>query len=336
MIKRCSLLGLLCIFICASSAWGDAAIESFTKFGGFKGNGAYEGTSITKFKGDKKSDTSSIKFTGAILSWVAPETDKVNITRLDKGVEWSIDPKKKTYTEIALTTFKPEDTEKLSREEKSEKSKVRITKSEFTVKKTGKSEKINGFSCAEYLVSWLLEMENTETKEKTSNVMETSLWTTPETSAIKKLQAEEMVFTKAYMKKIGLKMKPEEMKQFGMSMLAMSGASEKELEKGFANFKKEMAKVKGYSIRTVVVWKVEGDKPAAAQKEDASENSEPTDISNGIGGLLSGIIGERMKSGLKADANAPFFSSTVEVKSISASSLPADTFDIPAGYTLTK
>jgi len=36
------------------------------------------------------------------------------------------------------------------------------------------------------------------------------------------------------------------------------------------------------------------------------------------------------------DANAPFFSSMTEVKSISTDALPASTFEVPSGYKKQK
>lgn len=333
MKKSSLIMMLVALFALISTAWADVTVESTMKSGGFKGTGAYEGTSIKRLQADKQSDASSIKFTGAIMSFVAGATEQIHITRLDKSVEWNLNSKKKTYTEREIAPFNREELK--DKEKKAEKSKVRIIRSEFKVKKTGESEQINGFPCQEYLVSWLLEMENIETKEKITNMMNSNLWTTPETASIKKLQAEEMAFTKAYVKKIGLTMKPEEMKQFGMEMFTkMSGASEKDMEKGFATLKKEMGKIKGFPIRTVVSWNVESDKQAAAAREASSDDSEkPTNLTGGITGLISGFLGKKAKDSAKPDENAPLFSSTIEIKSISTDSVPSDTFEIPAGYT---
>lgn len=337
MKKPGVLISAVFLFMSASSAWADVTVESFTKFGGFKGNGASEGTTVSRTQGNKQWESSSIKFTGAILSWAAGGSDQTTITRIDKGVVWVLDPKKMTYTEEAITSFKPDDPaarEENAKNEAGEKPNVRVTKSEFTVKKTGLSETINSFPCEEYLVTWLIEIENLDTKAKTRNTMATNLWTTPETAAIKKLQAEESAFTKAYLKKIGMNLTQDEMKQYGMTVFSMmSGASEKDLEKDFKGFKKEMVKVKGYPIRTTVNWKVDDDKKPAAKSAEAG-SSGGIDVSGGWGGILSGVLSQKMADGMKADENAPFFTSTTEVKSIKADSLPSDTFDVPSGYKL--
>jgi hypothetical protein len=336
-MKRIVLLaGALVMFAGMCTAWADSTVESVTKSTGFRGNGAYEGTIVSQLQGDKKFDASSIKFTGAIMSWLAGGGDTGTITRLDKGVVWTLDPKKKVYREEPIVPFNKDDMKKTDSKDKP---KVRVTRSEFSVKKTGAKETINSFPCDEYVMTWLIEFENIETKAKTTNTMTTNMWTTPETASIKKLQAEEMAFSKAYMKKLGLELSQQEMKQFGMDMFtAMSGASKEEMEKQFKSLKKEMAKLKGYPIRTVVGWSVEGDKAAQAQAEAAKKKEQPQSSSpsinpfGGLSGLIGSVAGSAAESA-KPEENPPFFSSTIEVKSIKTDALPAGTFDIPEGFT---
>ncbi len=334
---------VLCVLLGFSCAWADATVESFIRFGGFGGNGAYEGTTITRIQGDRQIETSSIKFTGAVLSWAAGKSETTTITRIDKGVIWALDTKKKTYVESPLAGFDPDELkggqdmgegEEIDEEEKPL---VKVTRSEFKVEKTGAKQTINGFACEEYLMTWIVELQDLETKEKTANTMNTSLWTTSETPAIKKLQAEQKAFSQAYMKKLGINVSPDEMQQFGMGAFAMaSGASDEELAKGFEKFKKEMTKVKGYPIRTVVNWSVEGDMPAAPEAEEEPGGiSIPTgkdDLLGGLGSMVSKAVSKKVSDSTRPDANEPFFSSTTEVKAISTDALAAGTFDIPSGY----
>jgi len=317
--------------------WGDASIETVFKTGGIKGMGASEGTSVRRFQGNKMQESSSSKFTGAFLSRLAGGGETLNITRLDKGVYWNLDPKNKTYSENPIEAFQK--TESTKERGQKEKSSVRITKSEFTVKKTGASETINGFPCEEYLLTWLLEWEDIETKAKSQSTMTTNVWTTPETATIRKAQAEENEFHKAFAQKLGLGHSPEETKQMGFAALAaVSGAPPEEIEKGFAQMKNEMSKIKGYTIRSVVSWAMEGEKKEAAVRESERPSDSSSDLPGNIGGFLSGLKGRFLqkkgeeKPSPAAEKDAPFFSSTMEVKSINTDSVPADVFEIPAGY----
>lgn len=319
----------LFLFLGISSAWADATVETVSKFGGFKGVGAFEGTAVSRIQGLKMAESTASRFTGAILSLLPGGGEKITIHRIDKGVVWDLDTKKKTYTEMPIEPLKLG--EPVGREGE-KKSRARVTKSEFKVAKTGAAETINAFPCEEYLVTWLVEIEDLETKTKTENTMITNLWTTPETAAIRKLQAEQEAFSRAYMNKLGLNLPPAEMKQFGMeAIVSMSGASGKEMDKEFGRFKNEMAKIKGHPIRTAVNWKTSGGDAPKREKPAAGQG--PARALGDLFGGLKGAISQKLGgSDAKKTADDGFFSNTVEVKSIHTESIAADAFEVPSGY----
>jgi hypothetical protein len=322
----------LFLFFGVSSVWADATVETLMKSGGFQGMGAFEGTTVSRIQGLKMSESTATKFTGAILSLLPGGGERITIHRIDKGVIWELDTKKKTYTESQIEPFKPR--ESSGKDVEKEKPRARVTKSEFNVRKTGASETINSFPCEEYIITWLVEIEDLETKTKTENTMVTNLWTTPETSAIKKLQAEQSAFSNAYMKKLGLNLPPAEMKQFGMEAVAsLSGSSQKEMDKEFGRFKNEMAKIKGYPIRTVVNWKKAGGDAPKAEKTAATESQGPAGALGDLLGGFKGAISKKLSGGeSKPAGGGSFFSSTTEVKTVHAEPIPADTFEIPSTY----
>ena len=337
-MKRTGIIltvGVFFLSLAGARAWGDASVETFFKTGGFKGMGAAEGLTTHRYQGEKKWESGNLKFTGAILSRLAGSSETVTITRMDKGVYWNLDVKNRTYTETPIKPLKLEPEDRPKREEKPEKPTTRVTRSEFSVKKTGATETINGFPCEEYLITWLLELEDLETKAKTRSTMQTNLWTTPETAAIKKVQSEEQRFNQALAKKLASDISLEEARQMGLAaMMSMSRASQEDIKKGLVQVKNEMAKIKGYPIRTVISWNVEGDsRPGGARKE---AREEPTDVSSGVGGLISGLLGKAVQKKVEekaaGDPGAPFFASTIEVKSMNADPVPAGDFEIPAGY----
>jgi len=178
-------------------------------------------------------------------------------------------------------------------------------------------------------------MEDVETKAKSRNTMTTILWTTPETSAIKNFQAEEEAFLKTSMKRFGIYVSSAELKQFGMgAFMNSNGASEEGMDKEFLKFKHEMAKVKGYPIRTVVNWQVDDEK-ASASKEKGTTSEDAIDPFGGLSGVLGGLKSsatQKVISGISPEKKAPFFSSTTEVKAIKIDSIPSDIFEIPSGY----
>jgi hypothetical protein len=334
---RISLIFCSLFLWVVGTAWGDVAIESFYKTGGIKGMGEAEGTSIQRFQGEKKWESQATRFTGAILSRLVGESGTMTITRIDKGVAWTLDSKNRTYQENPLVPPKIKSEEGETKEKKPPT--ARISKSEFSVKKTGSSETINGFPCEEYLITWLLEIEDLETKGKSRSTMVTDLWTTPETALIKKVREEEMVYNKALAKKMGMDLSPDEAKKMGLAAIGgLMKTSQEDMQKGLIRVKNEMSKIQGYPIRTTIHWSLEGEKGAkSGQEERPPERS--SDRSEGIGGLLSGLMGKMVQK--KADdkgpgqdgKGAPFFSTTIEVKSLAVEPLSAEIFEIPSGYT---
>jgi hypothetical protein len=329
---------LVCSFFCLyfGVAWGDVTIESTYKTSGIKGMGEAEGTSSQRYQGEKKWESQITRFTGAVLSRLVGESGNVTITRVDKGVAWILDTKKKTYQENPLVLPKTKSEEREIKESKDNKPTTRVSKSEFTVKKTGASETINGFPCEEYLITWLLEIEDLETKEKTRSTMMTNLWTTPETSLTRKVHEEEAVYNKALAKKMGMDLSPEEAKKMGLTALGgLMKASSEEMQKGLIRVKNEMAKIQGYPIRTTINWNLEGGKGTPGSQE---ERPAKADRGEGVGGLLGGLMGKlapkkaEEKGPGPEGGGAPFFSTTMEIKSLTAESLPGEAFEIPPGF----
>lgn len=315
----------------------DVTVVRATKFGGFGGMGASKSQEKESIQGVKKRVESVTSFTGSFLSKVTGEKKMVNIIRVDKDLIWDIDVKGKSYTENPISLPKSEKSDASMRNNKGEgrdgeaeeEPEVRIVKNEFKVKKTGKKKKINGFSCEEYVMTWLMVTENVKTKERNKNLMTTVLWNTPETSKTKVLAKEEKNFTLAYLKKLGLDMSPGEMRSFGLSFLGNMAT------KSGAELKKEMSKVKGYSIATSVKWEGEPGKEEGKSKDAGDDEEKSIDVSKGVGGMFSGLMKSVVKKKSKPEKEGEMkvvFESYTEIKSIDTSSLSKSLFQVPAGY----
>ncbi|MEW6186762.1 MAG: hypothetical protein AB1585_13590 [Thermodesulfobacteriota bacterium] len=332
------IMGLL-LLIGSGPVWGDVMIESSFKTGGIKGMGEAEGMSVQRYQGQKKWDSQTTRFTGAFLSRMVGETGTTTITRVDKGLIWTLDSKGRTYQESPLTPPKGRSEAREGKDSRESKPTARVTKSEFTVKKTGATETINGFACEEYLIAWLLEIEDLETKAKSQSTMTTRLWTTPETALMRKVKEEEGAFNKALARKLGSELSPEEANKMGMAVLGgMLNTSPEEMQKGMIRVKEEMSKIKGYPIRTVILWNVEGEKKGGSNEQEKSTSTRSSERSEGPAGFLGGLMGRMTqkkgeeKSNSPEGKESPFFSSTLEVKSLSADPIPPATFEVLEGY----
>ena len=330
MKRSIILVALLATLLSFSLAWGDTTIETTHKTSGFRGIAASKGTTIQRYQAYKLWESTTTGFAGAILSKITGKQETITITRVDKGVYWTLNSEEMIYEEAPIVPLKDMMGEKPSDKKAEGKSKVQVRNSQFTVKETGASETVNGFPCKEYLITWLLEMEDVETKQRSLSTMTTNLWSTPETATVSSAQADVMKFQRAFARKLGVNVTPDEARLMGMDVFAaMSGMSRAELSKGLSRVQKEMSKIKGYPIRTEVTWNLEpaGD---ASLKEGpgASTSTQDTAGRSCLFGGLAGLTGQQGPSG-----GAPLFSSEFEVKSIEVKLVPAKTFEIPTGYT---
>jgi hypothetical protein len=357
MKKRVLLAGSLCLLLGASTVWADSTVDMVVKFGGFSGKGAYEGPLLSMIKGEMKAEKSEQKFTGAVLSWFGGSSSDYTITRLDKEVVWKMDPKNKTYTETGILKFRPQaaqpENDKAVKEEpkaREEKPRYRTIRSENKVTRTGAKETINSFACEQYIITMLNEEEDLETKARTLTVWTFDLWNTPETPAIKNLQKDELAFTRAYLKKMNWDISAENFMRFGKGMLFGSASPEqmKYMDKDTRKFQKDLAGIKGYSIRTTVSLKSTETRPEAAktaQPAQPAQEEEPSSSGLGWGSFLGDLQNSVTKSAtqaatdtakekMKGDPNTPDLSFTSEIKSIKSDPLTGAEFEVPAGYTL--
>ncbi|NJD62633.1 MAG: hypothetical protein FIA93_07920 [Deltaproteobacteria bacterium] len=346
---RCAGLLLIAAFLVAPGAVrGDATVERFNKSGGIKGIGASESSVVEKLSRMKKHETSSFKMTGSVggfFSKFAGDMGSDVITDIDKDVVWTLDHKKKAYTERPITLPKEkEEPSKKADKGKEEKPKVRIVRNEISVKATGEKKTINGFDCTRYIVTWLIETENIETRERSKTTMTNDLWNTPETKQIQALQKEELEFAKAYMKKMGISVSPDEARKFGMTAVAgMFGEDEQAVRKKLKELQEKLEKIKGYPIVTALQWEIES--PEASRQaggEKAGKDSEDVELSGGIGGFLGGLAKKAAMKKASEGAEEGRKGGTVlfdfysEVKKIDVSSIPSSDFTVPSGYKLVK
>jgi hypothetical protein len=323
------------------AARADVTVERYMKSGGIAGIGAMEGTAVEKLSGLRKREVVNTKMTG-FLGKMAGDMGGDTITDIAKDVVWKLDHKKKTYTEEKITPPPaPEEKQGKREKEKAEKSPVRIVRNEITVKELGDTKTIGEFSCAHYVVTWLLETENVETKERSESTMTTDLWNTAETSEIKAFSKEEQEFMRAWLKKVGWEMSQQEMRQFGMTAVAsLFGGDEAALKKGMEEVAEKMKKVKGYPVGVGVKWSLKGSGGAEGAKSGSGGGSPEgmPDLAKGFGGLMA-AFGKKGKGGGAAESGgsgasggSTLFDTYTEIRSLSTSGIPDNEFSVPAGY----
>jgi hypothetical protein len=179
--------------------------------------------------------------------------------------------------------------------------------------------------------------------------MDSRLWLTPWTTDLKKSMDEELAFQKAYMQKMGLTLSPRDQKLFGGALLnIMLGLGDKKTADLINQFKQKTANVQGYPVVSSSEWFVTEDPKALArraeEKAKADADEPAPDLSGGAGDIAGNLLGGFAKKKLKQNQakkekkqeGKPVFSTYHEVKSVTTATVPADQFEVPAGYKQVK
>jgi len=323
-----------------STAGADVTVERTMKTGGLGGLGAGNSTFVEKISGLKKRTVTSMKMSG-FLGKMAGEIGGDEITDIAKDAVWKLDHKKKTYTESKITPppqSKETPGEKPGRKDKAEKPQVRIVRNEVTVKEPGDKKTIGAYDCTHYVISWLVETEDLETKERSESTMTMDLWNTPENAETRALLKEEREFSDAWLKKIGWDLTDQEAGKLGLAMVgAMIGGDDESFRKGAKDVAEKMEKVKGYPIGTGVKWQLKSSGGTGAKKSGGGSGEAPSDVPKGLGGLMA-AFGKKGGSGggeagtAGAAGENTVFDTYTEVLKISTASLSGSEFVPPTDY----
>jgi hypothetical protein len=324
----------LFLVLLSSPCYPDVMVERTIKTGGAAAAEIHE---IDYIKGMTKRTDSKMKFTGKVVGMFTKPKDLSTIYRVDQDLIWEVNHTKKTYTERPMSLSEErkdrsgpgkEVSEEEKGEDEREMDEVRVVRNEFSIKETGEKKTINGFPCRQYLLTWLVETENRKTKERSKSIMTGDFWNAPEEKRIAQLMAEEGSFNRAYLKKLGLEMTPDDMKKFGLKIIGgMMGAMGDDL-------KKEMAKMKGFPIATSIKWETEEDRKV----ETAGEEKESVDLSKGVKGVLGGLFKKKAKESMKEKEGDRrlIFESYTEIENIDTSPFPGSQFEVPKEYLMEK
>jgi hypothetical protein len=338
------LVGTLAAAQSLSAAMADVTVTRRNESGGYQGMGAFQGTTVSSTKGSSRRDDNTLKFTGALLGKLGASNHSV-ITQNDADKIVNIDHKSKTYAETSITDMARSAKQGMEKAKKSSSAgdaRV-VTKADLKVDPLGGGKTFAGLACQGHRITLLLTSKDAETGEVSQNRMVTETWNAAENADLKALREAETAYAKAFMKKMGLDMNPEEAQRFGGQALAALGlgdAAAPQLEK----VKAEMSKIKGFPMSTEIKWftlQPEGKSAAKAPEPRDDEGGMP-DLSGGAQGLLGGMAAKMAKKKMAASqekkrqaaasGEQAVFSSRSEVQSVKVGPLSPDTFQVPAGY----
>jgi hypothetical protein len=253
------------------------------------------------FKGDKSYSGGTTKITGGMAAMMGEgtQTEFAQITRLDKGVMWNLEPDKKTYSETNLISFQETMT---GGETGAGKIAGDPSEYEWTVDITTSDDEvdINSFKCKN-----VIGKANGVHKEDPENKMLLTYeyWYTKDAPGFDEL----MNYGENFSKVTGIDVRLG--REATRGIFSEFGAQ-------FDEMVDKMVEAGGYPIKTII--KVEG-------TESAGEGGQMPPEMRAMMGMTGKPEGE---GGMMT-----VFSLTSEVQSIEKKSVNSSIFDIPEGYT---
>ena len=329
-----------------------AVVRTYVHNLGFKGLFASEATREVLTRADMRRAEDQFQFSGFVMKHLAKVRDSAEIWRVDKNLKWALDVPGKTYAECPLSgcvsprqapAAPPERAPAPERPQTKPACELTPVKNRFSVKATGQTRSIIGFDTTEYRIAWDVVAQDKDKKSDTSSFT-VDLWTAPETdSRIKAVQAVDRRFEAALHAQ-----KPEEspmdkiiaaeaLKILDMEFLNAFSADQRP---SLMNAAKELGKIRGYPISTVVSWSLDGDacRPASSSQEKPAGASSGFDLGHGFGGLLGSVGGMAARKGADDQARdmagKPVFGFVQEVREMSVDQASDGLFVPPPNFKL--
>ena len=324
------------------------------------------GTTVERTTADKQRKDSEFHCEG-LMSLLCGNTKTGEIIRIDRSLEWQLRPDKKSYLEKPFPT--PEeravaqkkmqetlDKMKQCQQQQPQKaspasadtSKCDLSPPKLEVKQTDEHASLAGHDTRKSSVNMTQTCTDKETGDVCEMVYGFDVWLTSDELAG---AADRRAFQRAYMKKLGLDENNPAIKGAAQQFLAQYAGTMKELSA-------KASELKGYPLRTTFRFSMGGEHCGKA-KQSSGQDAQNDDSSQGGGGLgglaakagsklLGGLLSKKSSSSSTPDPNQPpaaapgaapsmqIIAFTVETTAIDTAAIPAEQFELPAGWTPEK
>jgi hypothetical protein len=325
------------------------------------------GSSTSSLTADKQREDSESHCEG-VMSIVCGNVQSGEIVRLDRELTWHLEPKKKLYREVVFATpaelsamraKMQANLEKMQacpvsqKQQPIDKSKCQMSPPKIDVHKTDDRMSIAGHDAQRTQGSLTESCTNSDTGDVCDTVIAVDMWLTQDTLPG---SGERLAFSKAYAKKLGLEDSVSLFRGDVAKYLAPYQSQIQQLQAKSGDFKGQPLKT---SLRVLVggahcgaTAKNNADTTSTSNNSAAPGNplNDVNQAGKAVGNFVGGLFHKKKTDDSQPPAGAatpdapstspdPFAqltqlgSYTIETVSISTDSIPADRFEIPAGWT---
>lgn len=352
----CLALAFAAALVLSTTVYGDVTIKRHSSMDGMGGLLKSTTTSTESYAGDMMSNDGETKMENKLMKMFGggKPVRTTSITRLDKGLMWNVDHKKKEYTEMTFAEMRAMmdslgntmagGADPMAQQEPTiDTAEWTFSEPTFKVDRTGKQETIAGYACDQAIMT----MISTGTNRKTGETM--TMEVTMDMMLAQNVPG------------------ANEITDFGMRMAAamgfgMENGSAQSMSKMLGMYgidaerlAEETKKLDGFAMKTVMTFGMAGDAmekanaeadEAEAEKpesEEAKEEEEkPSDASGIAAKALGGLFGkkdkkqdeEKDKQDQPAAPPGALIWMTTTVTGIESGAVVPAVFEIPEGYKL--
>lgn len=332
----------------SAAAHADVTIEERMSVGaaGMMKMANMSGTSVTTIAGDRARTDSNLQFESGMMRALARGAGQsTEIVRLDQGKIYSLDTKKKTYTETTFEQRRAEMQQAMEQMQKGQAAQQQATSGvdesqcewsdpKAEVKKTGENAAIAGFQAERITIVATQSCKDKKTGQVCDFGLALDQWIAPGFEAAK----ETLAYQRAYADKLGL----------------TSGSSHDFAERAQSMFGRykglwtevaaKMRDVKGYPVKASFGLGVGGPQCQSTQETQAAAGgpASPPSIGGALGGALGGMMfGKKKEPAQPAAAPAPsslpgglmsLMTVSTEIISVNKAAVAPQTFEVPADF----
>jgi hypothetical protein len=310
------------------------------------------GTTTTTISGDRARSDSDLQFeSGLLRTFAGGVGQSTQIVRLDQDKIYSLDLKKKTYTETTFAEMRARMEQAMQKMQESQASQQQATSGvdesqcewsepRSDVKRSGEKATIAGYQAEHVTVTATQSCKDKKTGQVCDFGLVLDEWVAPGFEQSK----ETLAYQQAYAEKLGLKASAS--RDFAERAESMFGRY-----KGiWAEVATKMREVPGYPVKASFGLGVGGPQcqntqnaQQSQQSQPQSESTPPTSIGGALGGALGGLF-KKKDSAQPAAASAtpapatmpgglmPFMTIGTELVSVTTGAVNPQSFEVPADF----
>ncbi len=349
--SRRTLLGVAIATLLVAQAQADVTIEermSVTGAGMMKMMNM-NGRTVTSISGTKARTDSELKFeSGLMRTFARGAGDGTEIVRLDEDKTYSLDHRKKTYTETTFAEQRAEFEKAMEQMEKGQASQQQATsgvdesecewsepKAEVT--RSGEKAQVAGYQAERVTILATQSCKNKKTGEVCDFGLVLDQWVAPNFEASQEAQN----YYLAYAEKMGFGATAS--RDFAERAQSMFGR----YEGMWTEVANKMRDVKGHPVRSSFGLGVGGAQCGSTQQTQAQGGpASPPSLGGALGGALGGMFGKKKEAEAPPAEPVPaatmpgglmsLMSVSTELVSVNTSAIDAAKFEVPSGYKKAK